>query len=137
VNVTEDGVPVEDVIQAVKQAIKTANVSVADRGRDLRVGSVRLTLHALATRATGGGLSLRIPFVGMEVQLGAKLTRRDTHEIEVNLTPAASEKRPELRDVNIEVALVEAMTHTLMLVLVPASGSDEAGSAYSGQPGPC
>ena len=88
-NITEVGVPVPDVIEAFKQAIKTASVSATDQGRDLRVGSVGLILHAIAVRSSGGGLNFHIPFIGMEVQLGAKLTTRNTHEIKINLTPPA------------------------------------------------
>ena len=69
-NVTEDGVPVPDLIAAVKRVIKTANVSATDQGRDLQVGSVSLILHAIATRSSGGGLNFYIPFIGMEVQFG-------------------------------------------------------------------
>ena len=50
VQVTDDGVPVKDLIEAVKEAIKTANVSRSTIDQDLLVGSVRLTLHAVATR---------------------------------------------------------------------------------------
>jgi hypothetical protein len=53
---------VQDVIEAVKQTIKTANVSTVDAERDLRVGTVGLTL-------------------------------RDTHEIEINLTPPSRADR--------------------------------------------
>ena len=89
--VTEDGVPVQDVIAAVKLAIKEANISATDEGRDLQVASVKLTLHALATRTIGGGLSFTVPFIGMPVRLGTKVTKSDTHEIEVNLTPPGQE----------------------------------------------
>ena len=53
--VTDEGVPVQDLIEAVKQAIKAANVSSSAADRDLRIDSVRLLLHAVATRAYGGG----------------------------------------------------------------------------------
>jgi hypothetical protein len=109
VNVTEDGVPVPDVIEAVKRAIKTASVSATDQGRDLRVGSVSLILHAIAVRSSGGGLNFRIPFIGMQVQFGGKLTTRDTHEIEINLTPPGEEDRAEVRDSGLDDVLVEAI----------------------------
>lgn len=72
---TADGVPVQDVIAAVKLAIREANISAVDEARDLRVGSVKLVLHALATRAVGGGLSFTVPFIGMPVRLGTKSPR--------------------------------------------------------------
>jgi hypothetical protein len=121
VNVTEDGVPVPDVIEAVKRAIKTASVSATDQGRDLRVGSVSLILHAIAVRSSGGGL---IPFIGMRVQFGAKLTTRDTHEIEINLTPPGEEDRAEVRDSGLDDVLVEAI-ETIRAAVASAAGGDD------------
>jgi hypothetical protein len=123
VNVTEDGIPVPDVIEAVKRAIKAANVSATDQGRDLRVGAVSLTLHAIATRSAGGGLNFRIPFIGMEIQVGAKLTMRDTHEIEINLTPPG-EKGAEIRDGGLDDVLVEAI-ETIRAAVSSAAGGDD------------
>jgi hypothetical protein len=123
-NVTEDGVPVPDVIAAVKRAIKAASVSATDQGRDLRVGSVSLVLHAIAVRSSGGGLNFRIPFIGMEVQLGAKLTTRDTHEIEINLTPPEEKDRAEVRDGGLDDVLVEAIETIRAAVASAAGGGD-------------
>jgi len=124
VNVTESGVPVPDVIDAVKRAIKAAGVSVTDQGRDLLVDSVALTLHAVATRSAGGGLDFRIPFIGMQVQLGAKLTTRDTHEIQINLTPPLPEDRPEIRDGGLDDVLADAIA-TIRAAVASAAGGDD------------
>jgi hypothetical protein len=124
VNITEDGVPVPDVIDAVKRAIKTANVSTTDQGRDLRVGSVSLILYAIAVRSSVGGLNFHIPFIGMEVQFGASLTTRDTHEIEINLTPPGEEDRAELRDDGLDNVLVEAIETIRAAVASAAGGYD-------------
>jgi len=118
VRVTDSGMPVQDLIEAVKQAIKVANVSRTTDGRDLQIGSVRLTLHAVATRSYGGGLNFRIPLIGTEVNLGGKLSRQDTHKIEINMVPPAPKVRPELRDSNLGDALVEAI-ETIRAALVP------------------
>src|SRR5205823_339465 len=111
-------------IEAVKRAIKTANVSTTDQERDLRVGSVGLTLHAIATRSSGGGMNFRIPFIGMEVQLGAKLTTRDTHEIEINLTPPREEDWAEVHDGGLDDVLVEAI-ETIRVAVASAAGGDD------------
>jgi len=79
VKVTDQGVAMPDVIADVKLAIKEANISATDEDRDLRVGSVILTLHALAARSAGGGLDFRLPFIGMQVKVGSRVTRSDTH----------------------------------------------------------
>ena len=90
---TEDGVPAQDVIAAIKLAIKKANVSATDEDCDLRIDSVKLVLHALATRTVGVCLNFTVPFIGMPVRLGTKVTKRDTHEIEINLTPSVQDAR--------------------------------------------
>ena len=40
--VTDNGVPVQELVEVVKQAIKAANVSSSSPASDLRIGSVRL-----------------------------------------------------------------------------------------------
>lgn len=122
--VTNRGMPVQDLIGAVKQAIKAANVSRATDGRDLQIGSVRLTLHAVATRSYGGGLNFQIPLIGTEVKLGGRLSRQDTHEIEISMVPPAPEERPELRDGNLSDALVEAI-ETIRATLAAAADGEE------------
>jgi Trypsin-co-occurring domain 2 len=124
VKVTADGVPVQDVIAAVKLAIKEANVSATDEGRDLRVGSVNLVLHALATRSVGGGLSFTVPFIGMPVRFGAKVTRSDTHEIEINLAPPAQEPGEEVREASLDLVLVDSI-ETIRAVLAAAADGDD------------
>ena len=122
--VTDSGVPVQDLIETVKQAIKSANVSRTTDDRDLQVKSVRLTLHAIATRSYGGGLNFQIPLIGTEVKLGGKLSRQDTHEIEISMVPPAPEKRPELRDGNLGDALVEAIETIRATLVAAAEGED-------------
>lgn len=97
--VTEDGVPAQDVIACVRRAIKAAGISATDEGRDLRVASVSVVLHTLATRTAGCRLSFTVPFIGMEVRLGAKVTKSDTHELEINLAPPGEETGHEVSEV--------------------------------------
>lgn len=122
--VTEDGVPVKDVIAAVKLAIKEANVSTTDAGRDLRVDSVRLVLRALATRTAGGGLSFTVPFIGMPVRLGTKVTKSDTHEIEINLAPPGPEADHEVREAAMDLALLDAIETIRAVVASSTQGDD-------------
>jgi hypothetical protein len=123
VKVTEDGVPVQDVIAAVKAAIKEANVSATDEGRDLRVDSVKLVLHALATRTAGGGLNFTVPFIGMPVRLGGKVTKSDTHEIEISLVPPGQDTGHEVREA-LDLALVDAIETVRAVVARTADGDD-------------
>lgn len=124
-NVTDNGVPVPDVIDAVKRAINAADVSGLDPGRDIRVASICLTLHAIATRSSGGGLTFCIPFIGMEVHLGGKVSSADTHEIEINLTPPAGQGvRPEITEDGLDDVLVEAIETIRSAVASAAAGDD-------------
>jgi hypothetical protein len=122
--VTESGVPVQDLIEAVKEGIKEASVSRADPDRDLRITRVRLLLHAVATRAYGGGLNFHIPLIGAEVKLGGKHTRHDTHEIEISLVPPPPAERPELRDDDLGSVLVEAIETIRATIAAAACGDD-------------
>jgi hypothetical protein len=124
VNVAGAGVPIQDLIETVKRAIKAANLSSTDTDRDLRVGSVGLTLHVVATRLLGGGLDFRIPVIGMAVKLGTKLTRQDTHTIHLNLAPPDMVDRPELRDQDIDSVLLDAVTTIRTAVAIAATGDD-------------
>ena len=85
--VTDGSVPIQELIETIKQAIKKANVSSTDLDRDLRVGSVKLTLNAVATQSLGGSLDFRVPVIGMQVKLGSKLTKKDTHRIDISMVP--------------------------------------------------
>jgi hypothetical protein len=124
VKVTEEGVPAQDVIAAVKLGIKEANVSATDEGRDLRVNSVRLILHALATRTAGGRLNFTVPFIGMPVRLGTKVTKSDTHEIEINLAPPGQDAGEEVREASLDLALVDAIDTVRAVVASTSDGDD-------------
>lgn len=123
-HVTESGVPVQELIDTVKRAIKAASLSNTDADRDLRVVSMELTLHAVATHSLGGGLDFRIPFIGMAVKLGGKVTREDTHTIKMKLAPPDLTSRPELRDQDIDSILVDAVTTIRTAVASAAAGDD-------------
>jgi hypothetical protein len=115
---------VQDVVAAVKLAIKEANVSATDQSRDLKVSSVALTLHALVTRSIGGGLDFRIPFIGMQIKVGAKVTKRDTHKIEISLVPPGQPPGAEVREAALDVALVDAIETIRAAVIGAADGDD-------------
>lgn len=123
-HVGEDGVSVQELIETVKQAIKAANVSSIDPDRDLRVGAVQLTLNVVATRSFGGGVDFRIPFVGMQVKLGSKLTKQDTHKIDIHLVPPSPKDRPELRDGDLGSVFVDAINTIRAAVASAATGDD-------------
>jgi hypothetical protein len=123
-NVSDDGVPIPELIKAIKQSIKIANVSNADTDRDLRVASVQLVLHAVATRSLGGSVDFRIPFIGMPVKVGGKLTKQDTHRIEINLVPPDLKDREELRESALESVFVDAIT-TIRAAIAAAEFGDD------------
>lgn len=114
----------QDVIAAVKLAIKEANVSATDEKRDLKVGPVKLILHALATRTVGGGLSFTVPFIGMPVRFGTKITKSDTHAIEIGLAPQMENPGEEVREACLDLALVESI-ETIRSVVASAAGGDD------------
>jgi len=122
VRVAEETVPVQDLIDTIKQAIKAANISDTDADRDLLVGSVHLTLNTVATRTLGGGIDFRIPVIGWAVKLGRKVSTKDIHTIDINLVPPKG--HPELRDGDVESVLVTAIGTIRAAVASAAAGDD-------------
>jgi Trypsin-co-occurring domain 2 len=124
VKVTDAGVPVDTLIDVVKEAVKQANVSRASQTTDLRVDSVQLILNAVTTKSTGGKLDFCIPFIGMKLSAGAKVTAKDTHIIDISLIPPEKPTGREIRDQDIEDVLVKAIS-TIRAVMARAAGGDD------------
>lgn len=123
-NVTENGVCVPDVISAVKRAISAAGVSATAPDRDLQISTVSLTLHTFTVRSSGGGLTFRVPVIGMEIQFGTKLTKHNFHEIQIHLSPPEKDDSTEIRDGGLDDALTEAIA-TVRLTVASANGGDD------------
>jgi Trypsin-co-occurring domain 2 len=123
VNVTDAGVPVEALIDTVKEAVKCAGVSSSAGQGDLQVESVQISLHALATKAAGGALDIRVPFIGMKLRAGTKVTGRDTHRIDITLRPPGRLTRT-VRGGNVEDALVDAIVTIRKAMMHAAMGKD-------------
>jgi hypothetical protein len=119
----DDGLTVEDLVTAVRRAAAEASISDADAGRDMRITGLELTLHALARREAGAKLEFRIPFLGMPVSFGSKVTSRDTHQIKINLAPVSSH---EVRGgEEVEETLVQAIA-TIRAAVAAGFGSADA-----------
>lgn len=122
--VSSDGVAIDDLVAAVKNAIIAAGISSADADRDLRVASIQLTLQVVAAVGAGGGLDFRVPFIGMQLKIGGSVTRLDTQTIDIALVPPDLGKRHEIRDQPIETMLVDAI-ETIRRVISRASGGED------------
>jgi len=122
--VTDEGVPIQELIGTIQRAIKIANVSNTDPGRDVRVGTVQVVLNTVATRSLGGGVDFRVPFIGMPIKVGSKLTRQDTHRIEINLVPPDLRGQPEVRDTDLISVFVDAINTIRAMVASAATGDD-------------
>jgi Trypsin-co-occurring domain 2 len=122
--VTDHGVPVTALIGAVKRSLRTAGVARESGRGDLQVESVQLVLNVVATESAGGRLDFCVPFVGMKLSMGAKVTRQDTHRIDITLVPPEAE--PGLRETraDIETALVDAIT-AIRAAMASAAEGDE------------
>jgi len=115
--VTNGGVPAGELITVIKNSLESADVSSS---ADLQVASVQLILRVVATTTAGGGLSFRVPVLGMQMRLGARSTRQDTHILDITLKPPNRPTGRELRDGDVEEVLVEAIT-TLRAVIARAA----------------
>ena len=122
--VTDTGIPVDSLIDAVKAAVKAAGISTTNTGRVLRVASIQLILNAVATTTAGAKLEFKIPFVGMNVQLGTSITRHDTHTIDITLVPPDLAPAHEIRASDVDQVLVDAI-ETITAVIAQAADGDD------------
>ncbi|WP_213009041.1 trypco2 family protein [Paractinoplanes toevensis] len=124
-------VPIGELIDAVKGAIKAANISAASPDSAVRVGLVRLTMNAVATDQVGGGVDFRIPVIGWRLKAGVTRASQRTHTIEITLQPKGRAPRFEVRDQAVEEALVRAID-TIRFAINTAAGGDDPFALESG-----
>jgi hypothetical protein len=122
--VTDEGVPVHTLISVVKDSIKRAGVSRTSQTRDLQVASVQLILEVVASKTAGGGVDFRVPFIGMKLRVGAKVTKKDTHTIDIMLMPPKELATREVRGGEVEGVLVNAIA-TIRAVMTHAAEGDD------------
>jgi len=122
--VTDEGVPVDTLISVIKDSIKQAGVSRASQTQDLRVASVRLILDVVADKTAGGGLDFHVPFIGMKLSLGTKVTKKDTHTIDITLVPPPERVTRQVRGGDVEDILVNAIATIRDVVTRAAEGDD-------------
>jgi hypothetical protein len=122
--VTDEGVPVDALISVVKESIRQAGVSRTSPDGDLQVASVRLVLEVVATKMAGSGLNFRVPFIGMKLRVGGKVTKKDTHTIDITLVPPAERDTRQVRSGDIEEVLVDAIATIRAAMSKAAEGDD-------------
>jgi hypothetical protein len=124
VKVTDEGVPVDTLISVVKDSIKQAGISRTSQTRDLQVDSVQLILEVVASKTAGGGLDFRVPFIGMKLSLGAKVTKKDTHTIDITLVPPEERATRQVRGGEVQDVLVNAIATIRDVMTKAAEGED-------------
>jgi hypothetical protein len=69
-----------------------------------------MILRVTVTTTLGGGISFRVPVLGMQMRLGARSTWQNTHTLDIMLKPPAQPLSHELRDIDVEEVLVDAIS---------------------------
>ena len=92
--------------------------------RDLQVASVQLILEVVASKTAGGGLDFRVPFIGMKLSIGAKVTKKDTHTIDITLVPPEERGTRQVRGGEVADVLVKAIATIRDAVTKAAEGDD-------------
>jgi hypothetical protein len=117
------GMPVDELIAKVKDALAEAGVTSGDHPVGLRVRSVQLILEVIATGKVGGKLNFRVPFIGTEFTVGRERAQRDTHTIDITLVPpdrlSPGAARGDVREV-----LVNAIREIRYTVAAASEGED-------------
>ena len=121
--VTDQGVPVDTLIGVVKDSIKQAGVSRTSETRDMEVASVKLILDVVASKTAGGGLDFCVPFIGMKLRAGTKVTKKDTHTIDITLVPPKDQKTRQVRGGEVQDVLANAIS-TIRDVMTKAAEGD-------------
>jgi hypothetical protein len=123
--VTETGVPVASLIDAVKTAIAAARISNIDSDRPMRVSEIQLTLNAMATNTSGAKLEFKIPFIGMNLSMGTSVTSTDTHEISITMVPPdLATPGYEIRGADVDQVIADAV-ETIATVTAHAAGGND------------
>lgn len=120
--VVDGGVPVDVLIGKVKEAVLLAGVSGSSG--DLRVASVQLILELVATEAGGAGLEFRVPLIGMELGLSGRVGKRNTHTVDITLVPRERPAPRAVQAVDVEQALVDAISTIRDAMSSAAIGED-------------
>lgn len=105
----DEGMPVDQLIAEVKDALIEAGVAGANSTAGLRVGSVRLILKVIATQTGGGRVNFHVPFIGTELSFGAKRGHHNTHDIDITLVPPDQIRSTGVRSGGFQDALVAAI----------------------------
>jgi Trypsin-co-occurring domain 2 len=121
--IVDGGVPVAELISVVKESVRRAGVSPVSGHSDLQLSSVQLTLRVVASWSAGAGLNLRVPVIGAQLRVGTRLTRRDTHVIDMTLVPPTKRLR-QVRGGAVENALVAAIATVRETMANAAGGND-------------
>ena len=122
--VTDEGIPVTTLISVIKNSIIRAGVSRTSQNRDLQVASVQLILEVVANKTVGGGLDFRVPFIGMKLKVGAEVTKKDTHTINIVLVPPEERTTRQVRGEEVEDVLVKAIATIREVITSAAEGDD-------------
>lgn len=123
-DITNEGVAIDVLIGTIKKSLRHAGISRDASKGDLQVDSVQLVLNIVATQSAGGRLDLRVPFVGMKLSMGAKVTKQDTHSITINLMPPEPGHRPRETRGDVETALVDAIGVIRGAMTIAAQGDE-------------
>jgi hypothetical protein len=67
-------------------------------------------VDGIGSKAAGGRLDFRVPFIGMKLGIGGKVTKKDTHTIDITLVPPEDRDTRQVRDGETEEVLVNAIT---------------------------
>ena len=101
-----------------------AGVSRTSQAKDLRVASVQLILQVIASTSAGGGLTFCVPFIGMKLRVGAEVTRKDTHTIDLTLVPPEERDVRQIRGGAVQDVLVNAISTVRAVMRTAAVGDD-------------
>jgi Trypsin-co-occurring domain 2 len=121
-----EGIPVDELVADVKDALVAANVTSTNGAADLRLVSVQMILNVVATKAAGGKVNFQVPFIGTELHFGVRHGQRDTHSIDITLVPPTPDQIQSgaVRSGDFQKTLMAAINRVRQTISSAANGRD-------------
>jgi hypothetical protein len=129
VNISDEGAPLDTQIEVIKASVKRGGISRTSKTRDLRVASIQLILEAIASNVARSGVDFRVPFIGMKLKLGGRVTKKPEGHSHYRYHPSSPEDigRQVRGGEEVEEALVNAI-EAIRSVTSKAAEGDDPGS---------
>jgi hypothetical protein len=127
---SEGGVDVDVLIAEIKDGFALAGLDDA-RDQRLRITGVGLTLEVVLLHTLGGGLKLRVPFIGVDIEGGRDVSETTSHTVEMTFDPFVTEHPAATYRGDIASQIAQTI-ETVRATMVSAEGGNQPWALRTG-----